>query len=302
MSLPLENLDNKTFEQLVEEAKKRIPIYAPQWTNHNLSDIGITLIELFAWLLEMQIYRLNKVPDDAMWKFLNLVGIQEGSEAAGDGSETLAQAVLRARKDMKTVTRAVTSEDYETLALNFNSPGGDVARVKAIPRYHPNMHREVPGIVTVVVTSSEPDPPELPGIEFYQAVYRHLYPHRLLTTELFVIPPGYVEVSVEAEVVIKPEYLCSNVIENVKTGLNNFLDRLSGGSDGRGWPFGRPVYQSEIYEVIDRAPGVDYVNTVSLKKEKGNWLDDDIIIPPHSLVYPGTHMITAVEEREEKNG
>jgi hypothetical protein len=300
MSLPLENLDNKTFEQLVEEAKKRIPIYAPQWTDHNPRDTGITLIELFAWLLDMQIYWLNIVPDDAMWIFLKLVGIQKASEAEANGIETLDQTIIRARKDMKTVTRAVTSEDYETLALS--TPGVNVVRAKAIPRYHPNMHQEIPGIVTVVVASSEPEPPQLPGIEFYQAVYRHLNQHRLLTTELFIIPSGYVEVSVQAEVVIKPEFLCSTVIENVNTGLTNFLHPLSGGSDGRGWPFGRPVYLSEIYEVIDRASGVDYVNTLALKKEKSNWLDDDIIISPHGLVYPGAHMITALEEQEEKNG
>lgn len=298
MSLPLENLDNKTFEQLVEEAKKRIPIYAPGWTDHNLHDPGITLVELFAWLLEMQIYRLNMVTDDAMWTFLKLVGIEKAIGAEANTFETLDQAVIRARKDMKTVTRAVTSGDYETLALG--TPNVKVKRAKAIPRYHPNMDREVPGIVTMVVIPDEPGPPGLPGIEFFDEVYRHLGQKRLLTTELFVIPPVYVEVSVEAKVVIKPGYLCSTVIENVNAGLNNFLHPLSGGSDGGGWPFGRPVYLSEIYEVIDRAPGVDYVNTVLLKKEKGDFIDDSIIISPHGLVYPGEHSITALEEKEEK--
>jgi len=300
MSLPLENLDNKTFEQLVEEAKKRIPIYAPGWTDHNLHDPGITLIELFAWLLEMQIYRLNIVSDDAMWTFLKLVGIQKASKVEANIIETLDQEVIRARKDMKTVTRAVTSGDYETLALS--TPGVKVKRAKAIPRYHPNMDREVPGIVTMVVTSDEPGRPEPPDIEFFNKVYRHLDQKRLLTTELFVIPPVYVQVSVEAEVVIKPGYLCSTVNENVNAGLNNFLHPLSGGADGGGWPFGRPVYLSEIYEVIDRAPGVDYVNgaALTLIKGKANFIDYNIIISPHGLVYPGEHNITALEEIEKK--
>lgn len=299
MSLPLENLDNKTFKQLVEEAKKRIPIYAPQWTDHNPHDPGITLIEVFAWLVEMQIYNLNIVSDDAMWTFLRLVGIKKISKPGDNAIETLNRAVIAARKDMKAVTRAVTSDDYETLALS--TPGVKVKRAKAIPRYHPKMDREIPGIVTMVVISDEPVPPGLPDNTFLGAVYDYLSPFRILTTELFVIPPEYVEVSVEAEVVIKPGYLCSTVIENVKKQLNNFLHPLSGGSDGRGWPFGRPVYRSEIYEVIDRAPGVDYVNTVTLKKEEGNWINDNIIISPHGLVYPGVHRITALEEKKEKN-
>jgi len=212
----------------------------------------------------------------------------------------LDQEVIRARKDMKTVTRAVTSGDYETLALS--TPGVKVKRAKAIPRYHPNMDREVPGIVTMVVIPDEPGPPGLPGIEFFDEVYRHLGQKRLLTTELFVIPPVYVQVSVEAEVVIKPGYLCSTVNENVNAGLNNFLHPLSGGADGGGWPFGRPVYLSEIYEVIDRAPGVDYVNgaALTLIKGKANFIDYNIIISPHGLVYPGEHNITALEEIEKK--
>jgi hypothetical protein len=75
MSLPLENLDDKTFEELVKEAVSRIPLYTPDWTDHNVHDPGITLIELFAWLVEMQIYRLNRISDKSYRKFLKLMGI-----------------------------------------------------------------------------------------------------------------------------------------------------------------------------------------------------------------------------------
>lgn len=285
MSLPLENLDNKTFEQLVEEAKKRIPIYAPQWTDHNLHDPGITLIELFAWLTEMQIYRLNRVPDQAMWKFLKLIGIQKGKE-------TLEQAVLQARKDLKTVSRAVTSEDYQTLALQ--TPDTDVTRVKAIPRHHPNMENEVSRVVTVVVVPGSQDTPDE---AFLEKVLLYLDNYRMLTTRLFVTLPLYIKVSIKAAVVIKPEYLEIKVEERVRAALKNFLDPLIGGSDGKGWPFGRPVYVSEIYEIIDGVEGVDYVETGSVRLRKGekNWQKQDIHIPVHALVCPGTHVITAKE-------
>jgi len=71
-NLPIPDLDDKTFEELVEEARTRIPLYAPGWTDHNLSDPGITLIDLFAWLAEMQIYSLNLLPDKNYLKFLKL--------------------------------------------------------------------------------------------------------------------------------------------------------------------------------------------------------------------------------------
>jgi predicted phage baseplate assembly protein len=70
------NLDDRTFQDIVDEAKRLIPRYCPEWTNHNLSDPGVALIELFAWMSEMVLYRLNQVPDRLYVKFLNLVGIE----------------------------------------------------------------------------------------------------------------------------------------------------------------------------------------------------------------------------------
>ncbi|MFZ3167940.1 MAG: baseplate J/gp47 family protein [Candidatus Methanoperedens sp.] len=76
ISLPKPNLDDRTFNQLVEEAKKLIPRYAPQWTDHNWSDPGITFIDLFAWLTEMALYRINLVTDNHRLKYLQLLGIR----------------------------------------------------------------------------------------------------------------------------------------------------------------------------------------------------------------------------------
>src|SRR5882724_810166 len=75
MPLPLPNLDDRRWADLVEEGRALVPLYAPEWTNHNVSDPGITFVELFAWLAEMDIYQLNQVPDRHRRKFLELVGI-----------------------------------------------------------------------------------------------------------------------------------------------------------------------------------------------------------------------------------
>lgn len=74
MPLPLPNLDTRRWADLVSEGRSLIPRYAPSWTDHNIHDPGITLIELFAWLTEADIYRVNQVPDRHRRKFLALVG------------------------------------------------------------------------------------------------------------------------------------------------------------------------------------------------------------------------------------
>ena len=76
MPLITRNLDDRTFQDLVDEAKKKIPLYCPEWTDHNVSDPGVTLIELFAWMVEAAIYRLNQVPDRHYVKLMELLGIR----------------------------------------------------------------------------------------------------------------------------------------------------------------------------------------------------------------------------------
>ena len=76
MPLQAPNLDNLAYADIVAQAKVLIPRYAPEWTNFNESDPGITLVELFAWMTEIVNYRLNQVPDLNYIKFLQLIGIE----------------------------------------------------------------------------------------------------------------------------------------------------------------------------------------------------------------------------------
>lgn len=75
MTLPVPDLDDRRFQDIVDEAKRMIPRLCPEWTDHNLSDPGVALIELFAWMTEMIIYRLNHVPDVVYVRFLELMGV-----------------------------------------------------------------------------------------------------------------------------------------------------------------------------------------------------------------------------------
>jgi predicted phage baseplate assembly protein len=75
MVLKAPNLDDRKFQDIVREARSKIPLYCPKWTDYNLSDPGITLIELFAWMVDMLLYRLNQVPEKNYIKFMELIGI-----------------------------------------------------------------------------------------------------------------------------------------------------------------------------------------------------------------------------------
>jgi predicted phage baseplate assembly protein len=76
MALPAPDLDDRRFQQLVDDAKRMVMARCPTWTDHNVSDPGVTLIETFAYMTDVLLYRLNRVPDRLYLKFLELIGLQ----------------------------------------------------------------------------------------------------------------------------------------------------------------------------------------------------------------------------------
>jgi len=76
MALPSPNLDDRTFTQLVEEARQRIIVTCPEWSDLSVSDPGMVLVEVCALLTETMIYRLNRVPEKAYIEFLRLLGVR----------------------------------------------------------------------------------------------------------------------------------------------------------------------------------------------------------------------------------
>ena len=75
MPIPAPILDDRSYQQLRDELVRRIPVYTPEWTDHNASDPGITLIELFAFLGENLLFRFNQIPESARLEFLRLLQI-----------------------------------------------------------------------------------------------------------------------------------------------------------------------------------------------------------------------------------
>ena len=225
--------------------------------------------------------------------FSDAVTIPKKAESGKD-PETMESAETRARRDLSIPYRAITAADFEEAATS--TPGLRVVRAKAIPNYHPLYPCVVnfPNWVTVVVvpSSRETDAMPLPGQGFLDTVSRHLGRHRLVTTGVSVVAPKYVRISVGCTVKIRKRSSPSAVAAMVEEALMQFLDPLHGGPDRKGWPFGRSVFPSEIYQVVNAVEGVDYATDLSISAEGEYQENEGIIrIPPVALVYPGSHRI-----------
>src|SRR3978361_1987674 len=97
MTLPVPNLDDRRFQDLVDDAKRLVQQRCPEWTDHNVSDPGVTLIEAFAQMVDQLIYRLNRVPDRNYIKFLELIGVELRPPAAARGEVTFWLAAAHAQ-------------------------------------------------------------------------------------------------------------------------------------------------------------------------------------------------------------
>jgi hypothetical protein len=75
MSLPSPRLDDRTFDQLVADAIRILQQKGKDWTDLTPSDPGIVLLELFAYLTEVMLFRLNRLPEKAYIEFLRLLGV-----------------------------------------------------------------------------------------------------------------------------------------------------------------------------------------------------------------------------------
>jgi hypothetical protein len=154
------------------------------------------------------------------------------------------------------VTRAVTADDYVTLATT--TPGVAVGRAYASIGEHPGFPCvRVPGATTVHIVPSVPEgtvaaPKPDPGM--LCEVADRLACARLITSEVFVRAPAYREVRLRVDLSGDPADR-ARVSSVVDPALRRYLDPLTGGDDGEGWPFGAALRPSALLRTAQEALG-----------------------------------------------
>ncbi len=114
----------------------------------------------------------------------------------------------------------------------------------------------VPGHLTVVVLS---DDREEPSDELRKKISAVFESARLLTTWVHVVGPRYVTVAVRVKIAVEDGADAEAVRTSALESLTHYFDPHRGGPQGKGWPFGRGVFVSDIYALLARLPGVAFV-------------------------------------------
>lgn len=207
----------------------------------------------------------------------------------GADTEAAADVAWRGPQVLRHRGAALAAADYEALALEA-SPG--VAITRCLPATSANL-RPAPGWVTLILVSRSLDPQPLPSYELKQEVMAYIAeraPAAIESGRIAVIAPDYLLVGVGATVAAKRIGQSGTVKTAVVAALNQFFHPLYGGPDGRGWPFGRSVYLSDIAKLLEGVDGVDYVRQLELLL---NLIPcgDVVTVPPQRLVAAGPMLI-----------
>lgn len=193
----------------------------------------------------------------------------------GRNAETLDEARRRAPRELKTLGRAVTADDYDLLA--GQTPGVRVARTVVVPLRRPytaeglarpgiDVGRVAPGAVSVVIVPDGAGDFLAPTEGMLQTVCRHLDKYRLVTTELYVVAPQYVRLfDVTVTVVPRPGYTRAQLRELIAARLEAYLHVLTGGPDGTGYPFGGTLHHAELVAQVFRVEGVERVEALTAR-------------------------------------
>jgi hypothetical protein len=209
------------------------------------------------------------------------------SATGGRDPETLADAEIRARMELSTRSRAVTAGDFQWIATQ--TPTVEVALAEVVPLRRPlGSHSTIvpvtsapcgtavpttpaglestdsAGVVSVIVVPNETGPEPTPTPSFLQAVCDYLDPHRLVTTEVYVVPPQFARLcNLKVSVKGQPGYTRDQLQVLVSTQLATYLHVLTGGDDGTGYPFGNQLHIADLIAQVYRVAGVDRVDALT---------------------------------------
>jgi hypothetical protein len=238
----------------------------------------------------------GNVAAKAITRVSGVAGVKASNPRPAQGgadAETVEDAVERIPAELRRHDRAVTAGDFRELALA--TPGAGVGRAEVLPLFHPPTRiTAAAGVVSVVVWPQEdaahPNAP-MPDRDLLRAVCAYLDARRLVTTELYVIPPTYRKVAVAVGVEVKPGFGVEAVRAWVELVIRQYLAPLPPfGPSGGGWPLGRRVFGPELEAAALQVEGVEFLEGLTVagwgRKSGGTdgWIEGPVLLQPYEVV------------------
>jgi predicted phage baseplate assembly protein len=214
----------------------------------------------------------------------------------GVDGEDIENAKVRGPITLRTRGRAVTAEDYEHLA---REAAPEVARVRAVVAGD----GADAGSVRVLVVPAVPSEGGrlafeqlLPSEDTLARITARLDECRVVGSRVLIEPPSYRGITIVARLRARPRVNPTRLQAEAIEALYRYFHPLSGGPEGSGWPFGRPVQVGEVYSVLQGLRGTEIVEDVRLfgadpiTGQRGQ-ATQRLDLEPHALVFSYEHQL-----------
>jgi predicted phage baseplate assembly protein len=218
----------------------------------------------------------------------------------GVGGEDIENAKVRGPITLRSRGRAVTTEDFEHLAREV---APELARVRAVAA---GDGADAGSVRVLVVPAAEAQDGRLrfeqlvPSDDTLARVAARLDETRVIGTRVIVEPPVYRGITIVARLRARPRTIPARLQEDALRALYRYFDPISGGPEGTGWPFGRPVQVGEVYSVLQRLRGTELVEDARLfgadpiTGQRGQ-ATQRLDLEPHALVFSYEHQLMVEE-------
>src|SRR5262249_27086795 len=162
--------------------------------------------------------------------------------------------------------RAVAGEDYEDLAKRA-SPF--VAKARCYQNRDlvadPSGMLIRPGVVSLIIAPRSGDRRPSPDLPLLRQVKTFLRARQTPDAEVVVLAPEYVQVAVEAWVVVANPDAGASVVTKCEEALEKYLHPVGGGLEGEGWEFGRRPHESDLYALLESIRDLDHVGSLDMR-------------------------------------
>ncbi len=183
--------------------------------------------------------------------------------AGGSNPESMTNVRLRGPQAIKHRNRAITAQDFVWLTKQAST---QVALVKCLPTTNKNLQFKASAVTMIIVPKSDVPKP-LPSHQLINHIKTYLSARTEATVSknINVIGPHYLRIDVTAIVTPQKPEESKTVEQAISKNLSTYLHPLKGGPESEGWQFGRDIYISELYEVIEGIVGVEHVDSLRIQ-------------------------------------
>jgi predicted phage baseplate assembly protein len=214
--------------------------------------------------------------------------------AGGADEEALNDFIRHVPRHLRSGGRAVTERDFEALAESIDG----VKKARALGGHHPDYPGvNVAGAVTVLLVPDSDQRPPLASAELIRSVCRVFERVRLITTEVHVAAPTFLEIRIEARLFADPQAAFDQVATDARGRLDDFLSPLAR-------RFGENISPAAIYAQLFGAPATGTVRSVEdlliYVDGRPHEVGRPIEVPPDALVYPGHHLIVVRPDQDDR--